>query len=53
VELTPTLFETVERVWKKSVELAQADFKSKQAIQNELPADSPWKGNNGVPGNLK
>jgi len=48
-----TTFETVERVWKEVVEPALPEFKTMQAMQDELPPDSPWKANSGVPGNWR
>ena len=48
-----TTFATVERVWNEVVEPALPGFKTMQAMQGELPEDSPWKANSGVPDNWK
>jgi len=48
-----TTFETVERVWAEVVEPVVPQFKTMQPMQGELPADSPWKANSGVPGNWR
>ena len=48
-----TTFETVEWVWKEVVEPALSGFKTMQEMQGELPPDSPWKANSGVPGNWR
>jgi hypothetical protein len=44
-----TTFETVEKVWAEVVEPAVPGFKSMAKIEKELPDDSPWKANSGVP----
>ena len=48
-----TTFETVERVWAEVVEPVVPQFKTMQHMQGELPEDSPWKANSGVPGNWR
>ena len=44
-----TTFETVEKVWAEVVEPVVPGFKSMVQMEGELPADSPWKANSGVP----
>ena len=44
-----TTFETVERVWKEVIVPALPGFKTMQKMEGELPPDSPWKANSGVP----
>jgi len=48
-----TTFAAVERVWDEVVEPALAGFKTMQPMEGELPPDSPWKANSGVPANWK
>jgi creatinine amidohydrolase len=51
-----TTFERVERVWAEVVAPRVAGFRSMQPRwdwQKELPADSPWAGNSGIPDNWK
>ena len=50
---TFTTFAMVERVWREVVEPALPAFQSMQAIwpwQTEIPPDSPWNKNRGIPG---